>query len=60
MCVETLDIEAGEEGTLIETLRQRSCPDVKDADRPVRIVVRQWMDERHYLECESVLEPELW
>jgi hypothetical protein len=47
------EIELTPEGTVLETVR---LVDVKDPVEPVRILVREWIDERHY---RSAFVPEV-
>lgn len=46
-------VELTPQGTVLETIR---IVDVKDQVKPVRILVREWIDGRHY---RSVLVPEV-
>jgi hypothetical protein len=39
------DVELTPEGTVLETVR---LVDVKDPVEPVKLVVREWIDTRHY------------
>jgi hypothetical protein len=52
MEITTQEIEFTAEGTLLEVLR---IVDVKDSITPVRLRVREWIDERH---CRDVDVPE--
>jgi hypothetical protein len=53
MEVELIDIEVTEDGTIVEVMR---IVDVKDAISPVRLRVREWIDERHYRDVEVAEE----
>lgn len=45
MEITTQEVEFTAEGTLLEVLR---VVDVRDSIAPVRLRVREWIDERHY------------
>lgn len=47
------DVELTPQGTVLETIR---IVDVKDPVEPVKLLVREWIDTRHY---RSVLVPEV-
>lgn len=47
------NVELTPQGTVLETIR---IVDVKDQVKPVRILVREWIDTRHY---RSVSGPEV-
>jgi hypothetical protein len=47
------EVELTPEGTVLETVR---LVDVKDPIEPVKLLVREWIDERHY---RSVFVPEV-
>lgn len=49
MEITTQEVEFTAEGTLREVLR---IVDVKDSIAPVRLRVREWIDERHYREVD--------
>jgi hypothetical protein len=49
MEITTQEVEFTAEGTLLEVLR---IVDVKDSMAPVRLRVREWIDERHYREVD--------
>ena len=45
MEITTQEVEFTADGTLLEVLR---VVDVKDSIVPVRLRIREWIDERHY------------
>ena len=47
--ITTEEVEFTAEGTLLEVLR---IVDVKDSTAPVRLRVREWIDERHYRDVD--------
>jgi len=47
--ITTQEVELTAEGTLLEVLR---VVDVKDSIAPVRLRVREWIDERHYRDID--------
>jgi hypothetical protein len=49
MEITTQEVEFTAEGTLLEVLR---IVDVKDSMAPVRLRVREWIDERHYRDVD--------
>jgi hypothetical protein len=49
MEITTQEVEFTAEGTLLEVLR---IVDVKDSIAPVRLRVREWIDERHYRDVD--------
>jgi hypothetical protein len=49
MEITTQEVEFTAENTLLEVLR---IVDVKDSIAPVRLLVREWIDERHYREVD--------
>lgn len=49
MEITTQKVEFTAEGTLLEVLR---VVDVKDSIAPVRLRVREWIDERHYRDVD--------
>ena len=49
MEITTQEVEVTVEGTLLEVLR---IVDVKDSIAPVRLRVREWIDERHYRDVD--------
>jgi hypothetical protein len=49
MEITTQEIAFTDEGTLLEVLR---IADVKDSINPVRLRVREWIDERHYRDLD--------
>jgi hypothetical protein len=51
--VELLDVEVTEDGTIVEVMR---IVDVRDAISPVRLHVREWIDEWHYWDVEVAEE----
>jgi hypothetical protein len=53
MEVELIDIEVTEDGTIVEVMR---IVYVKDVISPVRLRVREWIDERHYRDVEVAEE----
>ena len=52
--ITTQEVEVTAEGTLLEVLR---VVDVKDSISPVRMRVREWIDERHYRDVEVPEDP---
>jgi hypothetical protein len=54
MEITTQEVEFTAEGTLLEVLR---VVDVKDSIAPVRLRVREWMDERHYRDVDVPEHP---
>jgi hypothetical protein len=48
------EVEFTAEGTLLEALR---VVDVKDPIAPVRLRVREWIDERHYRDVDVPEDP---
>ena len=52
--ITTKEIELTAEGTLLEVLR---VVDVKDSIAPVRVRVREWIDERHYRDLDVPEDP---
>jgi hypothetical protein len=52
--ITTQHVEATAEGTLLEVLR---VVDVKDSIAPVRLRVREWIDERHYRDVDVPEDP---
>ena len=54
MEITTLEVEFTAEGTLLEVLR---IVDVKDSVAPVRLRVREWIDERHYRDIDVSGDP---
>lgn len=52
--ITTQEVEVTAEGTLLEVLR---IVDVKDSITPVRLRVREWIDERHYRDIEVPEDP---
>lgn len=55
MEVDLLDIEVTNSGTIVEIMR---VVDLKDAASPKRLLVKEWIDERHYRDVE--VGDELW
>ena len=49
MEITTQEVEFTAEGTLLEVL---CVVDVKDSTAPVRLRVREWIDERHYRDVD--------
>jgi len=47
--ITTQEVEVTAGGTLLEVLR---VVDVKDSVAPVRLRVREWIDERHYRDVD--------
>ena len=54
MEITTQEIAFTDEGTLLEVLR---IADVKDSINPVRLRVREWLDERHYRDVDVSEDP---
>ena len=54
MEISTQEVEFTAEGTLLEVLR---VVDVKDSIAPVRLRVREWIDERHYRDVDVLEDP---
>ena len=54
MEITTQKVEFTAEGTLLEVLR---IVDVKDSMAPVRLRVREWIDERHYRDVDVPEDP---
>jgi len=54
MEITTQEVEFTAEGTLLEVLR---IVDVKDSVTPVRLRVREWIDERHYRDVDVSGDP---
>lgn len=54
MEITTQEVEFTAEGTLLEVLR---IVDVKDSIAPVRLRVREWIDERHYRDVDIFGDP---
>jgi hypothetical protein len=54
MEITTQEVELTAEGTLFEVLR---VVDVKDSIAPVRLRVREWIDERHYRDVDVSEHP---
>jgi hypothetical protein len=54
MEITTQDVAFTAEGTLLEVLR---IVDVKDSIAPVRLRVREWIDERHYRDVDVPEDP---
>jgi hypothetical protein len=52
--ITTQEVELTAEGTLLEVLR---VVDVKDPVVPVRLRVREWVDERHYRDVDVPWDP---
>jgi len=52
--ITTQEVEVTAEGTLLQVLR---VVDVKDSISPVRLRVREWIDERHYRDFEVPEDP---
>jgi hypothetical protein len=49
LVITTQEVEFTAEGTLLEVLR---VVDVKDPIVPIRLLVREWLDESHYREVD--------
>jgi hypothetical protein len=54
MEITTQEVTFTTEGTLLEVLR---VVDVKDSVTPVRLRVREWIDERHYRDVDIPEDP---
>ena len=54
MEITTQELTFTTEGTLLEVLR---VVDVKDSVTPVRLRVREWIDERHYRDVDVSGDP---
>ena len=54
MEITTQEVEFTAEGTLLEVLR---IVDVKASIAPVRLRVREWIDERHYRDVDVPEDP---
>ena len=54
MEITTQEVVFTAEGTLLEVLR---IVDVKDSIAPVRLRVREWIDERHYRDVDVSGDP---
>jgi hypothetical protein len=54
MEITTQEVEFTAEGTLLEVLR---IVDVKDSIAPVRLRVREWIDERRYRDVDVSGDP---
>jgi hypothetical protein len=52
--ITTQEVEVSAEGTLLEVLR---VVDVKDSMFPVRLRLREWIDERHYRDVDVSGDP---
>jgi hypothetical protein len=52
--ITTQEVELTAEGTLLEVLR---VVDVKDSMFPVRLRLREWIDERHYRDVDVPEDP---
>jgi hypothetical protein len=52
--ITTQEVAFTAEGTLLEVLR---IVDVKDSTAPVRLRVREWIDERHYRDVNVSEDP---
>jgi hypothetical protein len=52
--ITTQEVEVSAEGTLLEVLR---VVDVKDSMFPVRLRLREWIDERHYRDVDVPEDP---
>ncbi len=52
--ITTQEVEVTAEGILLEVLR---VVDVKDSITPVRLRVREWIDERHYRDVDVPEDP---
>ncbi len=52
--ITTQEVEFTTEGTLLEVLR---VVDVKNPVVPVRLRVREWIDERHYRDVDVSEDP---
>jgi hypothetical protein len=52
--ITTQEVEVTAEGTLLEVLR---VVNVKDSISPVRLRVREWIDERHYRDVDVPEDP---
>lgn len=54
--VELVEMEASAQGTMVETLR---VVEPRDAVEPVRTVIIEWLDERHFRSLEVPGDPAL-
>ena len=54
MEITTQEVQFTAEGTLLEVLR---IVDVKDSIAPVHLLVREWIDERHYRDVDVPEDP---
>ena len=54
MEITTREVELAADGTLLEVLR---IVDVKDSIAPVRLRVREWIDEHHYRDVDVSGDP---
>jgi hypothetical protein len=54
MEITTQEVEVTAQGTLLEVLR---VVDVKDSIAPIRLRVREWIDERHYRDVDVSENP---
>jgi hypothetical protein len=54
MEITTQEVTFTTEGTVLEVLR---VVDVKDSVTPVRLRVREWIDERHYRDVDVSEDP---
>jgi hypothetical protein len=54
MEITTQEVEFTAEGTLVEVLR---VVDVKNPVVPVRLRIREWIDERHYRDVDVPEDP---
>jgi hypothetical protein len=52
--ITTEEVEFTTEGSLLESLR---VVDIKDPVVPVRLRVREWIDERHYRDVDVLEDP---
>jgi hypothetical protein len=52
--ITTREVEFTADGTLLEVLR---IVDVKDSIAPVRLRVREWIDEHHYRDVDVSGDP---
>ena len=52
--ITTQEVEFTAEGTLVEVLR---VVDVKNSVVPVRLRIREWIDERHYRDVDIPEDP---
>jgi hypothetical protein len=52
--ITTQEVEFTAEGTLVEVLR---VVDVKNPVVPVRLRIREWIDERHYRDVDIPEDP---